>query len=40
MIDHEKLKGQTSMKKLLLKGGDLQVVKLDDSQKTEAKKAA
>jgi hypothetical protein len=38
MIDHEKLKGQTSMKKLLLKGGDLQVVKLDDSQKAEAKK--
>lgn len=38
MIDHEKLKGQTSMKKLLLKGGDLQVVKLDDSQKSEAKK--
>lgn len=38
MIDHEKLKGQTSMKKLLLKGGDLQVVKLDDLQKTEAKR--
>ena len=38
MIDHEKLKGQTSMKKLLLKGGDLQVVRLDDSQKAEAKK--
>ena len=38
MIDHEKLKGQTSMKKLLLKGGDLQVVKLDDSQRAEAKR--
>lgn len=38
MIDHEKLKGETSMKKLLMKGGDLQVVKLDNSQLKEAKK--
>ena len=40
MLDYEKTLGQTSMRKLLMKGGDLQVMQFDTNDMKEVKKLA